>query len=371
MSHNIPPEGAPDSSADDDGRFDGPPEREAVRGEIMPHLPPMDTTALAAVVRSEVDSGLSWAVNHPRSVDTFKKELADFVLQDVATAEKMYYSLRRGGKAITGPSVRMAELAAELYGNLKAGARLLSTQGEYAIAEGVAHDLERNTLISRTVARRLTNKEGVRYNDDMIVMTANAAGSLALRNAIVSVIGKRYLDPMVDRARKFVADSGAGSMQERRATLLDWWGKHGVSEARVLATLGRKGRDDITSEDIADARGFARAIGDNEATLDEVFPPVDSVIERLRARRAAASQSAPVGPERVDGSGRALWTALPAGDPSRVEAARAVAEMEAGPPTRIGLTMKRAKNERAFTDMTVSEVSVFYEVWKTVKVAGA
>lgn len=350
-------------SEDEASYGDDQQERPAVMAEIVPVS--MDTTALSALARTEVDAGLVWARDNPRSVARFLTEMNEFALKDAATAEKMYYSLRRGGKAIVGPSVRMAELGAECYGNLNAAARILSTSGEYAIAEGVAHDLERNTRINRTVARRLTDRNGRRYSDDMIVMTANAAGSLALRNAIVSVIGKRYLDPLVEAARKLVA-GGSEGMADRREKALAWWETKGVSRGRVLAALGRKGAEDVTAEDLADLRGFARAIADNDATVAEVFPPLDTALDRLRARREPPRTASPVA---VDGDGSLLWTALPAGDPQRAMAESMVAEMNGGNPVRIGLAMKRAKDERAFEKMPFAALAKFHEEWAHTKVA--
>lgn len=52
-------------------------------------------------------------------------------------------------------------------------------------AQGVFHDLERNVAITYEVRRRIVDKNGRRYKPDMIGVTANAACSIALRNAIL------------------------------------------------------------------------------------------------------------------------------------------------------------------------------------------
>lgn len=345
---------------------DGPPVEHASADSVS-LIAPMDTTALAAVVRTEVDAGLVWAKANAREISKFNDDLRTFALRDVATAEKMFYSLRRGGKAIVGPSVRLAELAAECYGNLRAASRIISTTGEYAIAEGVAHDLERNVALSRMVARRLLDSRGRRYNDDMVVMTANAAGSLALRNAIVSVVGRRYLDPIVEEARRVVGGDSAG-LGPRRVEYVKKWTDKGVSLSRILATLNRRSIEDVTVEDLADLQGIGRAIADGESTIDEAFLPALSLVEKVRAR--TAPKVATTAPEAAEGPADVAWSTLAANSPIRVICATMVEEIEAGAKPRMGLAEKRTGITKPLDQLNASQLSTYYELWKTIRLSG-
>ena len=44
---------------------------------------------------------------------------------DAEVAGSCFYKLSRGGKTIEGPSVRLAEIVASAWGNLKFGARII------------------------------------------------------------------------------------------------------------------------------------------------------------------------------------------------------------------------------------------------------
>ena len=45
-------------------------------------------------------------------------------LADPKTAEGCFFSLPRGGKRLEGPSIRLAEICAATYGNLRCGSRI-------------------------------------------------------------------------------------------------------------------------------------------------------------------------------------------------------------------------------------------------------
>ena len=83
--------------------------------------------------------------------------------------------MQYSGNALTG---------SRQYGNLQLSSRIVEVADTYIVAQGVVWDLEANVRIS-TETRRITTEEGRRYNEDMIMMTGNAAASIALRNAIL------------------------------------------------------------------------------------------------------------------------------------------------------------------------------------------
>src|SRR5678816_4803120 len=99
----------------------------------------------------------------------------------------MFYSLPRGGRNIVGPSVRFAEVVASSWGNIRSGARIIDIDDKFITAQGQCFDLEKNICVQVEVKRRITKKDGKRYDDDMIGVTGNAACSISLRNAVFKV----------------------------------------------------------------------------------------------------------------------------------------------------------------------------------------
>ena len=143
-----------------------------------------DAGTVALLNRSEIDMQISTAKKWPRSIKRFRDEALQMVTLNDQIAAECIYSLPRDGKVVEGPSARFGEIAASAWGNCRAGARVVSDQGDFVTAQGVFHDLERNVAITYEVQRRITGKNGRRYSADMIGVTGNAASSIALRSAI-------------------------------------------------------------------------------------------------------------------------------------------------------------------------------------------
>ncbi|MQY76222.1 MAG: hypothetical protein GH155_01165, partial [Spirochaeta sp.] len=111
-----------------------------------------------------------------------------------ATARSCGYELPRGGKKIKGPSVHLASILAQNYGNMRVEARVSEVSDKYVSAESVAHDLETNFAVKVEVRRKILDRYGKRYNEDMIQTTGLAAAAVAYRNAVLRVIPRAITD---------------------------------------------------------------------------------------------------------------------------------------------------------------------------------
>src|SRR5690606_30567128 len=98
-------------------------------------------------------------------------------------------------------------------------------------------DLQRNVAITYEVQRRITDRHGKRFSADMIGVTANAACSIALRNAVLKGIPKAFWADMYDAARRTVMGDFK-TLANRRASAIEAFKAYGVSEKEILALLG-------------------------------------------------------------------------------------------------------------------------------------
>lgn len=227
--------------------------------------------AMAVITSSEVTCQLDAAHRYPRSVKRFVNEAMGLATITRHVAESCIYSIPRDGKLIAGPSVRLAEICASAYGNLHAGTRVVDQDDKTVTAQGVVWDLERNLRVTVETKRRITGKTGRRFSDDMIVVTGNAASSIALRNAIFRVIPRAYVDTIYARVRE-VAVGDAKTLTARRDDVLQRLVKIGVPMERSLAKVGRAAPGDVTLDDVEILIGLGTAIKNGEAQIDEVFP---------------------------------------------------------------------------------------------------
>src|SRR5215475_10940121 len=83
-------------------------------------------SAIEAIERAEVDVAITTAKRYPRDPAIVKRDMREMATKDPRIAASCTYTLPRAGKEITGPSVRMAEIAFAAYGNLNAGTRIVS-----------------------------------------------------------------------------------------------------------------------------------------------------------------------------------------------------------------------------------------------------
>jgi len=219
----------------------------------------------------EIESQIATAKRYPRDIKIFKEKLMSMANLDQETAEGCYYALPRGGKAIDGPSIRLAEIALSCYQNCVAEADVLNEDDRFIYAQGQCRDLENNISVRVKVRRRITNRDGKRFNDDMIAVTANAACAIALRNAIFKIVPGAYLKPVFDKCKK-TAVGEVKSLANKRAEVIKRLMQFGVTKERILNVISRKSTDEVTFDDVAILIGLGTAIKDGDTTVEEAFP---------------------------------------------------------------------------------------------------
>lgn len=230
----------------------------------------IEATSLALLTRAELDQQVSTAKAYPRSVAKFKAEALAMATLDQDTAASCFYSLPRGGKAIEGPSIRLAEIIGSAWGNLNYGARIVDIGDKFITAQGICRDLERNVSMTAEVTRSISGKSG-RFNQDMIAVTCNAACAIALRNAIFKVVPMAYAKDVLAQARK-VAIGDAKTLGARRTQMIEYFGKMGVEPKRILWLLDKPSIDDVNLEDMQVLVGLSTAIKDGDTTIEDAFP---------------------------------------------------------------------------------------------------
>ena len=223
-----------------------------------------------------MDMTVSTAKTFPRDVRPFKPKLMNLATMDLETAESCYYTLERmeadgRKKLIIGPSIRLIEMAAAVWGNLRSGARFVSDSGDFIVTEGASHDLEANVYWTAQNIRRITRRDGSRYNTDMIAITANASMSIAARNAVLRHLPRPTIDGVIDACQRMVSRN-PGDLAERVRKMVGYFERQGITPDRVLAKLDRPNIEAVTADDLALLKGFITWVKDAQSTWDEVFP---------------------------------------------------------------------------------------------------
>ena len=243
---------------------------------------------LQALNRSEIDQQVATAKQYPRHLPTVLNQIQTYATMDVETASDCFYALYRknadgSDQMISGLSVRMAEIIANAWGNLRVATRIIGNDGKTITAQAVCHDLETNVAISQEVKRSILTKKGYTFSQDMQVVTGNAAAAIAFRNAVLKVIPKAVTKRVIEEVRK-VAMGQALDLETQRQTLIQYFGKFNVTEQMIFDLLQITKREELDKERVFVLKGLYNAIKEGDTTVQEAF--VKPVEERKVAEEA-------------------------------------------------------------------------------------
>ena len=233
----------------------------------------ISTEVLYLQDKAQIDIQISSAKAYPRNITRSVENAIAIATMDKKTASTCTYSVPRGGKAITGPSVHLAKIIAQQWKNLRIESRVIDIDAKHITSQGICWDLENNIAIKTEVKRSIMTKTG-RMNDDMITVTGNAGNSIALRNAIYAVIPRGVTDKVYDAALKTITGdvSDETKLLKRRKQVFDGLkDAYGVNEAEVLSAIGKASITHVTPEDLVVIIGIGQAIKDGDTTVEEAF----------------------------------------------------------------------------------------------------
>jgi hypothetical protein len=241
---------------------------------------------------SDLYAQLMVASMRPRSIGGFIAASITMATRNEKVAASCKYKLPfKGGQE--GPSVRLAEICASAYGNLKFGSRIIRTEQTQVVAEGYALDLQMNNYASSEVSMSIIDKNGRQYNADMINTTCMAASGKAVRNAIFKIIPRAFIDEVADAAMS-CAVGDLKTLPERRTAALERFAAKGVTAKMILEKFGKESVEDIGLRELEELFGFYTAINDGDATVAEIFTvaatastaPKSTVSDNLAAKAA-------------------------------------------------------------------------------------
>ncbi|HUD74855.1 MAG TPA: hypothetical protein VMQ76_07270, partial [Terracidiphilus sp.] len=142
-------------------------------------------SAIHAMERAQIDTQVATAHQYPRSIEQFRKRSLAMATLDLETAESCIYCRPVGKekndrgqwveKFAEGPSIRLAEIVACCYGNLRAAARVVEQTPRQVKAEGACHDLETNYAGKSDAIESTVKQNGEPYSERQAALVAKIA----------------------------------------------------------------------------------------------------------------------------------------------------------------------------------------------------
>ena len=225
---------------------------------------------LDTINTSEINIAVATAKQYPRNMMKAKDEIYQLATTSRDTAEACFYAIPRAGKTIEGPSVRLAEIINYCYGNINSAVRVVSNDGKKITSQAVAFDIERNNRIMVEVSRRITDKDGKTFTQDIQVVTGNAAGSIAWRNAIFRLIPNAVWIDIQDQIKKFIVGDGK-EMLKRRDSLIKKFNDMGITTEVLLKRMNLVDVKAINSDIMIKLFGVLTALNEGSSTVEDVF----------------------------------------------------------------------------------------------------
>ncbi len=246
----------------------------SVASPVLPSVRDEDALrTIVALQKTALETQMDMARKYPRdpsvAIDTAKA----IATQSQEVAEACMYAVPRGGKKIEGPSVRLAEIIASQWGHIMTQVRVLVIGDKEITAQGRCVDLQSGSAIELEVRRRITDKNGQRYNDDMITMTGNAACAIAFRNAVFKVIPAAMVQGVYKAVKAKALGSTDTKLETRRTKLVARLrDAFQISDERICASVEVEKVEDIGWDEIETLIGYGTAIDNGDVKAQDVFP---------------------------------------------------------------------------------------------------
>lgn len=214
-------------------------------------------------------------------------------------AEQAAYSYTRGGSEITGPTIRIAEMLAQYWGNIDFGIRELSQSNGESTVEAFALDLEtltRRRMTFQVPHLRYSRKGIEKLTDprDIYELVANN-GARRLRSCILAVIPGDIVDAAMKQCDETLKNSG-GAPAEQIKQLVAAFSEIGVTAEMLTRKLNHK-LDAVNMAEVLRLKKIYRGIRDGFTTAAVEFEIGDpgapgEAQQPPKSAREAASRAA-------------------------------------------------------------------------------
>lgn len=234
---------------------------------------------------AEVQGAIISAKKFPRDQFTAIKKIRESC-QRKSLADQAIYSYPRGGTMVMGPSIRLAEVLSQCWGNMDSGIRELSQEGGVSEVEAYAWDLETNNRQTKTFHVphvRHTKKGTYKLHDprDVYEMVANM-GARRLRACILAVIPGDVRDIAVAECKKTIAMGNGEPLIDRVRKMVKAFGEIGVPKKLLEKRLDHN-LEDTTPDELVELVAIYRTLKDGQAHASRFFDVPAAATEGKKA----------------------------------------------------------------------------------------
>lgn len=275
------------------------------------------TTAMAAQAKAAVEARFILALQRPRDIDTVRVKLLNECKRP-GFAQVARYSKPVGGQRIEGASIRFAEAALRLMGNVLPEMSVIYDDAQKRIVRVSVTDLETNLTYSSDVSvektvERANLKEGqiplgsrknsygktvylLPATEDDIANKVNANVSKALRGHALRILPGDILEEAMELCIKTLSSEAAADPDRERKKIADAFAALRVMPTHLAEYLGHS-IDQCAPAELVELRALYQAIKDGETTWHAAVEQKSGgkrPVSKTKERVAAATGAKPV-----------------------------------------------------------------------------
>jgi hypothetical protein len=189
----------------------------------------------------------------------------------LSLASVAIYKYPRGGASVSGPSIRLAEVIAQYWGNLICNVREVEKREGESVMEAFCLDLETN--YSKNSTWTVGHHNGKKMlTDGRDIYEKNASeGSRRLRACMLAVIPTDIVDEAMNMCRKTLANGGKDKpIKDRIRDMVSAFQSVGVSRQMIEGRISH-GVDIMDVEELGELREIYTSIKDNMSKKEDWF----------------------------------------------------------------------------------------------------
>lgn len=224
----------------------------------------------------EVKGQIFMAKQFPRNPFDAEKRILDACKRE-SLAKTATYSYPRGGQNVTGPSIRLAEVLAQNWGNISFGFKELDQDENESEAMAYAWDVETNTRqerIFKVPHFRSTHKGKQHLTDprDIYELIANNA-SRRVRACILSIVPGDIVEAAVNECNKTLSGSNSQPLKDRLTSAFTTFKeKFDVTQDQIELYFGYKSSE-FSESNFQKLISIYNSLNDGESKVKEWFEP--------------------------------------------------------------------------------------------------
>lgn len=218
----------------------------------------------------EIQGAMFMAKRFPRNFNHVFGRLME-ACQRKTLAQIATYSFPRGGQTVSGPSVNLARVAAQTYGNIRFGLEVLRDDDESMLIRGWAWDVETNTKGSYedSFKKLIYRKKGgwIKPDERDLRELVNRRGAILVRNALLHVLPRDLIEDAMEICRKTLRLNVKDPKSAAKHLILNFQ-QYGVTPEMLNGYIGT---DNWSADEIVDLTEVYNALKEGHAKVRDFF----------------------------------------------------------------------------------------------------